>query len=67
MDPGWRRIRLQQRCSECVYVCVSPCVSDGPAAVVKTGPGTEQPQRHTEPYCPYKDASVTPQQSPSVP
>lgn len=43
----------------CVCVCVCIYASSGPAAVVKTGPGTEQPQRHTELYCPYNDASVT--------
>lgn len=47
-----------------------PCWSDSrgqvwrdansPAAVAQTGPGTEQAQGHTEPYCPYTVASVTP-------
>lgn len=47
-----------------------PCWSDSrgqvwrdansPAAVAQTGPGTEQAQGHTEPYCPYNVASVTP-------
>lgn len=34
--------------------------ANGPAAVAKTGPGTEQHQGHTELYCPYNAASVTP-------
>lgn len=53
----------QSGCSNAAAIALARarvCLSSGPAAVVKTGPGTEQPQRHTEIYCPYNDASVTP-------
>lgn len=52
-------IRPQRCCSDraCTHTRTCACVC--PAAVVKTDPGTEQPQRHTELYCPYNDASVT--------
>lgn len=37
--------------------CVCPCVPNGPAAVVKPGPGTEQPQDTLGPTVP----TTTPQ------